>query len=107
MLLFENRDALRFKTISDFEQCVRYGGEVEFLWKGKSYSITYPNGIINIGEGYYIDSNGVARNVESHKPCKEIYGLDCETADGILDYILDGDRLRDIITEVEVTARTI
>lgn len=107
MLLFENRDALKFETISDFKQCMRQGGEVEFLWKGKSYSITHPDGIINIGEGCYIDNDGVIRNVESHEPCKDIHGLDSETADGILDYVLDGDRLRDIITEVEVTARTI
>lgn len=107
MLLFENRDALRFETISDFKWCMKCGGEVEFIWKGKSYSITHPHGIINIGEGYYVDHDGIARNVESHEPCKEVEGLDAETADGILEYVIDGDRLRDIITQVQVVSRTI
>ena len=31
----------------------------------------------------------------------------CDTADEVLEYVIDGDRLRDIITEVEVTDRTI
>ena len=80
---------------------------VEFIWKGKSYSIIHVNGAINIGEGYYVDQNGIARNVESHEPCKEIEGLDAETADGILEYVIDGDKLRDIITQIEVVSRTI
>ena len=29
----------QFKTISEFKWCVDCGGEVEFQWKGKSYSI--------------------------------------------------------------------
>lgn len=107
MILFENRDELRFENIRDFKWCMECGGEVEFIWKGKSYSITHANGAINIGEGYYIDQNGIARNVESHEPCKEIEGLDAETADGILEYVIDGDKLRDIITQIEVVSRTI
>ena len=31
----------------------------------------------------------------------------CETADDALDYIVGGDRLRDVITKVNVVARTI
>lgn len=107
MILFENRDELRFENIRDFKWCMKCGGEVEFIWKGKSYSITHVNGAINIGEGYYVDQNGIARNVESHEPCKEIEGLDAETADGILEYVIDGDKLRDIITQIEVVSRTI
>lgn len=37
----------RFKTISEFKWCVNDGGEVEFEWKGKLYSITHPEGRIN------------------------------------------------------------
>lgn len=107
MILFENRDELRFENISDFKWCMKCGGEVEFIWKGKSYSITHANGTINIGEGYYVDQNGIARNVESHEPCKEVEGLDAETADEILEYVIDGDKLRDIITQIEVVSRTI
>lgn len=33
--------------------------------------------------------------------------MDAETADGILEYVIDGDKLRDIITQIEVVSRTI
>lgn len=29
----------RFKTISEFKECLICGGEVEFQWKGNAYSI--------------------------------------------------------------------
>lgn len=31
----------------------------------------------------------------------------CNNADEVLEYVIDGDRLRDIITKVDVTSRTI
>lgn len=31
----------------------------------------------------------------------------CDNADEILEYIIDGERLRDIITKVDVTGRTL
>ena len=99
-------DSLNFETISSFKWCVEYGGEVEFEWKGKSYSITHPNGRINIGEGYY-EKDGKFYNVLSHKECKEIEGLWGATADEILEYKVGEDRLRDVITKVKVIDRTI
>ena len=96
----------RFVTISDFKWCMKYHGEVEFEWKGKSYSITHPNGRINIGEGYY-EKDGKFYNVLSHEECKEIDGLWGDTADEILEYMVGGDRLRDVITKVTVWNRTI
>ena len=35
MTLLDN--SLNFKTMSNFKWCMRYGGEVEFLWKEKFY----------------------------------------------------------------------
>lgn len=96
----------KFKTISEFKWCVDCGGEVEFQWKGKSYSITHPDGRINIGEGYYI-KDGKNYNVLSNEPCIDIEGMWGDTADDILEYIVGGDRLRDVITQVEVVVRTI
>lgn len=96
----------RFKTISDFKDCIIRGGEVEFNWKGKSYSITHPEGRINIGEGCY-EKDGKYYNVNSHteySPNDDMWG---DTADEILEYIVSGDRLRDVITQVEVIVRTI
>lgn len=96
----------QFKTISEFKWCVDCGGEVEFQWKGKSYSITHPDGRVNIGEGYYI-KDGKNYNVLSNEPCIDIEGMWGDTADDILEYIVGGDRLRDVITQVEVVVRTI
>lgn len=96
----------QFKSISDFKDCVIHGGEVEFKWNGKSYSITHPEGRINIGEGCY-EKDGKYYNVNSHteySPNDEMWG---DTADEILKYNVSGDRLRDIITQVEVIVRTI
>ncbi len=99
-------DEYSFESISDFKWCMHYHGEVEFDWKGKSYSITHPEGRINIGEGYYI-KDGVAFNALSHEKCEDIEGLWGDTADEILEYIMDGDRLRDVITKINVHYRTI
>jgi hypothetical protein len=96
----------RFKTISDFKWCIDCGGEVEFRWKNKLYSITHPEGRINIGEGCY-EKDGKYYNVNSHteySPDDDMWG---DTADEILEYIVDGDRLRDVITQIEVIVRTI
>ncbi len=79
-----------FETISEFKWCVDCGGEVEFEWKGTLYTITHPEGMINISEAW--------------KPETEQW---CATADEALEYMIDGVRLRDIITQVEVKARTI
>ncbi len=97
----------RFKTLSEFKWCVNDGGEVEFEWKGKSYSITHPDGRINIGEGCY-EKDGEYYNVTSHT--KYIPGdgdLWGDTADDILDYNVSGDKLRDVITQVKVWFRSI
>ena len=107
MTLFNDSEALKFENISDFKWCMKCHGEVEFVWKGKSYSIVHVEGKINIGEGYYTDINGIHRNVESNEPCSDIEGLYAETADEILEYTIDGDKLRDIITEIKVEVRTI
>lgn len=107
MILFNDSEALKFENISEFKWCMKCHGEVEFVWKGKSYSIVHVGDKINIGEGYYTDSNGIHRNAESHEPCSDIEGLYAETADEILEYTIDGDKLRDIITEIKVEVRTI
>lgn len=79
----------RFKTISNFKDCMIRNGEVEFEWNGKSYSITHPNKI-SISE---------ANKQETEKLCS--------TADEVLEYKVGDDRLRDVITQVTVWSRTI
>ena len=90
----------RFETISDFKWCVTHGGEVEFEWKGHTFGIwpklrRTPDGPIQmcISE-VYID------NMEETE-------MWYDTADELLEYIVAGDRLRDVITQVTVYDRTI
>ena len=90
----------RFKSISDFKSCVNCGGEVQLEWKGKVYGI-WPK--LSRTPGVPLQmliSQVLTDDMESTE-------LWCDTADEVLEYVIDGDRLRDIITKVEVTDRTI
>lgn len=80
----------RFKSISDFKDCMVRGGEVEFIWNNKPYSITHPNGKMSICQGNHYSE-----------------AFDAETVDELLDYLMDGVPLRDVITKVTVIDRTI
>ena len=55
----------------------------------------------------YLVKDGKNYNVLSNEPCIDIEGMWGDTADDILEYIVGGDRLRDVITQVEVVVRTI
>lgn len=80
----------RFKTISDFKWCMKCGGEVEFKWKSKIYSITHITYGISISE---------SNEQETEKICKDV--------DEVLEYIVGEDCLREVITRVIVLDRTI
>ncbi|MUU12849.1 MAG: hypothetical protein EP146_16590 [Oscillibacter sp.] len=85
----------RFKTISDFKQCMRRGGEVQFEWNGVLYCCfgcispaadAAPKMVI-------CQAGSVEVNTRTEKWC--------DTADEILEYMVGGDRLRDVITQVK------
>ena len=80
----------RFKTLSDFKWCMRYHGDVEFICNQKTFSIVHPQNGILITQAYKQETEKL-----------------CDNADEVLEYVIDGTRLRDVITEVEVTDRTI
>ena len=80
----------RFKTISEFKECMVRGGEVEFLWKGIHYSVTH-----------YSDSISISHS------CRQDTEMQRKTADEILEYMVGEDRLRDVITQVTVLLRTL
>ena len=92
ILYIPNNGSLNFSTISDFKECMRWGGEVEFIWKGVHY------GVIRYGTNHKITIYQ-ANCPESEKVC--------DTADDALEYMVGSDRLRDVITQVTVTERTI
>ena len=82
---------MNFKTISEFKWCINDGGEVEVVWNNKTYGITRDEkGVIGIYEAY---------KPETEKLCKDV--------DEVLEYIIDGMRLRNIVTKVKVVMRTI
>ncbi len=86
----ERLEESRFKTIEEFKWAVGNGAEVLFEWKDKDYVIGHPDDLIYICEAY------------TEKNAKEY-----QTVDEALEYIIDGQRLRDIITKVKVWDRTI
>ena len=79
----------RFKTISEFKECIIRGGEPVFIWNGDAYGVCFAD------TGYCI-----AR-------IDGTYEKMCSTPDSVLEYTLDGDRLRDIVTRVTVISRNI
>jgi hypothetical protein len=86
-----NSEENRFKTISEFKRCINHGGEVTFSYNNKEY------GIFKSNQELFIISEIGNDNTE------KAYG----TADTVLDYIIESDKLRDIITKVKVIDRTI
>lgn len=81
----------RFVSISDFKTCMKWHGEVEFMWNENLYSITpRSNGKISISMAYREDTEKL-----------------CDTSDEVLEYMVGSDRLRDVITQVTVLDRSI
>lgn len=64
----------RFVSISDFKWCMNCGGEVEFIWNSITYTITHPEGKINISE--------------ANRPETEKW---CNSADEVLEYMVGKD----------------
>lgn len=81
----------RFVSLYDFTDSLNRGGEIQFDWNGKSYSLTPC-------------SNNEFAFHEANKPDTEIM---CKDTDEVLELIVDGQKLREIITKVVVTERTI
>ena len=85
--LFSTEEETNFKTIAEFKDCIIRGGEPVFAWKGVCYGVCFH------GEGYCIaHEDGKGEQL-------------CKTPDEVLEYIVSGDRLRDVITKVSVISR--
>ena len=78
-----------FQTISAFKECVIRGGEPVFEWNGVRYGVCFAD------EGYCI--------AHTDGTFERIYN----TPDELLEYMVGGDKLRDVITQVTVIERTI
>lgn len=82
-----NEEALRFKTIAEFKDCVERGAEIVIEWKDIKYGIFWDH------------------TKNCHYICEEpiIY---YDTPDELLEHRLGDDRLGDVITQVCVIERT-
>ena len=102
-----------FKTISEFKWAMSCGTEIQFSWKGKAYCIfarltkddNSPEQM-NICEACY-EKNGKYYNILSDTEYDINSDFWADTIDEILDYKIDGEKIRDIITLVEVSDRMI
>ena len=90
----------RFETISDFKWCVNCGGEVQFEWHGKVFGIWPQLRKAPAAPLQMLISQILIDDMEATEKW-------CDNADEVLEYTIDGDRLWDIITKVDVTDRTI
>ena len=91
----------RFRSAADFADCMHRGGEVQFEWKGVLYCCF---GCVEPEPG------ARTRMVISQAGSAELNArteMWADTPDGILEYTVGGDRLRDVITQVKVWERTI
>lgn len=82
----------RFKTISDFKWCMRCGGEVELQWNG-----------IHFGIVRYGIHDKITIYLWNQPGTEQVY----DTVDDALEYMVGSDRLRDVITRVNVLDRNI
>lgn len=82
----------RFVSISDFKDCLYWGGEVAFLWKGIKY------GVMRYGISSMITIYQMG-HPESDTVCKD--------ADEALEFMVASDQLCDVITQVTVLDRSI
>lgn len=83
-----NSELWRFKTIGEFKDSLRRGGEIVIEWNGVQY------GIFCNGEKFYIVTASMQTTYFN-------------TPDELLEFMVGDDRLRNIITQVEVTDRAL
>lgn len=81
-----------FTSINDFKWCMKCGGEVQFLWRGKHYvAVRY----------------GVNDKITICEAFNQASEIAYDSADDALEFMVGYDRLRDVITQVTVIERTI
>ncbi len=100
IILSNSLEENRFKTISDFKWCMICGGEVEFCVGERVFGVFPKLKRTSDSPEQILICEKFVENQESTEQWSN-------TADEVLEYKIDGVSLRDIITEVEVTDRTI
>ncbi len=83
-----NDEAMRFKTLSEFKSSLLRGGEIVIEWAGDAYGIFYN------GTQFYVTTSDYKTTWY-------------DDPDQVLEYEINGARLRDIIKEVAVLDRAL
>lgn len=93
-----------FESLADFKWSLEYGGEVVFEWNDNSFgAFKYMQKTPDSPEQFCIRPSD---STQKEYPGKyEDYYAD--TVDEILDYEIDGNKLRDIVTRISVEWRTL
>lgn len=85
-----------FESISDFKYALVCGREIEFEWNGKTYGAFREDDGIDEAEQYFLC-----------EAFKDDEGVFFDTADKLLEHIVDGRPLKDFITKVKVNWRNL
>lgn len=94
-----SKEENRFKTISEFKECLIRGGEIEFTWNERHYTA--------FGGVQKTSSSPVQILIsEVTMQGRETTEKWCDTPDDALEYMVGSDRLRDVITQVTVLDRS-
>lgn len=81
-----------FESINEFKFCMSSnGGEVEFKWNGKEYSCTH------------IKENTICIS----EACKKETAFYSTNIEEILNYIIDGQKLRNIVKDIHIIFRSV
>lgn len=84
----------RFESISDFKQSLMWGKEIEFEW----------NGVVHVAFRFAGKGDKEFLLGEANTDSKDVYFSSIED---VLDFEIDGQKLREVITEVDVIDRFI
>ena len=110
-VLYAPYEEFNFKTIDEFKDHMNRGDEIEFEWKGKLYCCfgrvqrneTAPVQML-ISESCYEKDGKFYNDLNNEEVDYKKTSAWCDTADEILEYVVGGDRLRDVITQITVTS---
>ena len=81
----------RFKTISEFEDCIIRGAEITFIWNNATY---------------FVERYGRNDKITIFPFAEPENEKSFETTDELLEFTVGSDRLRDVITKVRVIDRS-
>ena len=93
-----------FETLADFKWSLKNGGEIEFEWNGNSFGIfKYMKKTPDSPEQILIAPSAETEDMYPGRyPSSYV-----DDIDDVLDYDIDGEKLRNIITLIEVLWRNI